>query len=37
MIGARAMPGQAVRVVRLMVINACALKKPDSRSWNAPA
>jgi len=27
MIGAQAMPGQTMRVVHLMVINACALKK----------
>jgi hypothetical protein len=27
MIGAQAMPGQAMRVVRLMGIKACALKK----------
>ena len=31
------MPGQTMRVVHLMVINACALKKSESRSWNAPA
>ena len=30
------MPGQTVRVVQLMAINMGALKKPDSRSWNAP-
>jgi hypothetical protein len=35
MIGAQAMPGQAMRVVQLMGIKACALKKPGS--WNAPA
>jgi len=31
------MPGQTVRVVRLMVVSACTLKKSESRSWNAPA
>jgi len=31
------MPGQTVRVIRLMDFNTGALKKPDFRSWNAPA
>jgi hypothetical protein len=37
MIAAQAKPGQTVRVVRLMGVNACALKKSEFRSWNAPA